>query len=61
MLRFTDDIAVIDETEEELQKMLRRMEETLFNVLNMKINTKKTKEPRSRESRRGCIFGKHYK
>jgi len=36
-------IAVIAENEEELQWMLRRMEETLLNELNMKINTKNTK------------------
>jgi len=43
MLRFADDIAVIAENEEELQRMLRCMEETLLNEQNMKINTKKTK------------------
>lgn len=43
MLRFTDDIAVIAENEEDLQKMLRCMEETMLNELNMKINMKKTK------------------
>lgn len=35
-------MAVID-VNEELQRMLRCMEETLFNELIMKINTKKTK------------------
>jgi len=40
MLRFADDIAVIAENEEELQRMLRCMEETLRNELKMKINTK---------------------
>lgn len=35
MLRFADDIAVIAENEEELQRMLRSMEETLLNELNM--------------------------
>ncbi|KAL4082173.1 hypothetical protein QTP88_005266 [Uroleucon formosanum] len=43
MLRFADDIAVIAENEEELQRMLRCMEETLLNELSMKINTQKTK------------------
>ena len=42
MLRLADDIAVIAENEEELQKMLRCMEEILLNELNMKMNTKKT-------------------
>lgn len=36
MLRFTDDIAVIAENENELQMMLRLMEETLLNELNTK-------------------------
>lgn len=43
MQRFADEIAVIAENEEELQRMLRCMEETLLNEQNMKINTKKTK------------------
>ncbi|KAF0772940.1 Reverse transcriptase domain-containing protein [Aphis craccivora] len=43
MLRFADEIAVIAENEEELQRMLRFMEETLLNELSMKINTQKTK------------------
>ncbi|VVC30385.1 Endonuclease/exonuclease/phosphatase,Reverse transcriptase domain [Cinara cedri] len=43
MLRFADDIAVIAENKEELQRMLRCMEETLLNELSMKINTQKTK------------------
>jgi len=38
-IRFADDTAVIAENEE-LQNMLRCMKETLFNELNMKINTK---------------------
>lgn len=33
MLRFADDIAVIAENEEELQRMLRCMEETQLNEL----------------------------
>ncbi|XP_025417940.1 uncharacterized protein LOC112688792 [Sipha flava] len=43
MLRFADDIAVIAKNEEELQRMLRCMEETLLNELSMKINAQKTK------------------
>jgi len=43
MLQFADDIVIIAENEKELQKMLRYMEETLLNELNMEINTKKTK------------------
>lgn len=43
MVRFVDDVADIAENEKEMQRMLRCMEETLLNVLNMKINTKKTK------------------
>ncbi|VVC34843.1 Endonuclease/exonuclease/phosphatase,Reverse transcriptase domain [Cinara cedri] len=43
MLRFADDIAVIAENEEDLQRMLRYMEETLLNELSTKINTQKTK------------------
>ncbi|KAF0761830.1 Reverse transcriptase domain-containing protein [Aphis craccivora] len=42
MLRFPDNVAVLADSEE-LQRMLRCMEETLLNELNMKINTKKTK------------------
>jgi len=36
-------ITVIANNEEELQRMLRCIKETLLNELNMKINTKKTK------------------
>jgi len=43
MLRFADDIAVIAEKKEDLQEILRTMEEVLINELEMKINTKKTK------------------
>lgn len=43
MPRFADDITVIAENEEELQRMLRCIEETLLNELSMKINTQKTK------------------
>lgn len=43
MLRFVDDIAIIAENEEDLQTILRYMEGTLLNEINMKINTKKTK------------------
>jgi len=43
MLRLADNIAVIAENENEFQKMLRCMEKTLLNELNMKINTKRPK------------------
>lgn len=42
MLWSGDNIAVLAKSKE-LQRMLRYMEETLLNELNMKINTKKTK------------------
>lgn len=42
MIRFSDNIAIV-ENEENLQKLLRTIEKTLINYLNMKINTKKTK------------------
>jgi hypothetical protein len=43
MLWFADDKAVIAKNEEKLQRMLRCMELTLQNELNVKINTKKSK------------------
>lgn len=43
MLQFMDDITSIAENEEELQKFLRCMEDTLVNELNMKINKRNTK------------------
>lgn len=43
MLRFADDIAVIDGTEQELSRELHIMEEVLNKDYNLKINIKKTK------------------
>jgi len=39
-LRFADDTAVVAENEEDPQSMLRTMEETLLDELNIKINEK---------------------
>lgn len=43
MLRFADDIALIAETEEDLQQLIKTMDEIFIKDLRMKINVQKTK------------------
>lgn len=43
MLRFTNDIAIITENEEHLEKVIKTMNETFIKDLNIKINMQKTK------------------
>lgn len=43
MLRFADDIAVLTDNEEDLQNILEKMNSTMKNEYNMKINRAKTK------------------
>ena len=43
MLRFTDDIAIMDESEQELRKQLRIMDEVLSKEHILRINVIKTK------------------
>jgi len=42
MLRFSDDIALIAESKEDLVQLIKTMDETLKKVLEMRINVKKT-------------------
>lgn len=42
MPRFADDIAVISENNEDLQQILRTVEDTMLYKINIKINVKKT-------------------
>lgn len=42
MIRFVDGKTVVTENKKNLQRVLKTMEQTLKNELNIKINTKKT-------------------
>lgn len=43
MIRFADDIALMTESEEDLQRILNKMDSIMDEEFSMKINTKKTK------------------
>jgi len=43
MLHFVDDIALIDESKEDLVQLIETLDETLKKELEMRINVKKTK------------------
>jgi len=52
VLRFTDDIALITENKEDLVQLIKTMDETFNNELDMGINVRKTKVMmRGRENR----------
>ncbi|KAF0767591.1 Uncharacterized protein FWK35_00008536 [Aphis craccivora] len=49
MLHFVDDIALIDESKEDLVQLIETLDETLKKELEMRINVKKTKKEEWKE------------
>lgn len=45
MLRSADDIALIDKKQEDLEQLIKTMDEIFIRDLHMKINVQKTKVP----------------